>query len=146
MASGVAVDPEVIAEYNELKLRHHCRYIIFSMSGDLKKIIVLKKGPLESNYDDFVSDMEDAANERQCRYAVYDAKYALKNGQAREKLVFYVWCPENATVKQKMLYTSSKDTIKKSLVGVNKEVQCTDSAELSWENTLDKLLSTEGGN
>jgi hypothetical protein len=36
------------------------------------------------------------------------------------------WCPDTAKVKKKMLYSSSFDALKKSLVGVQKYIQvCT---------------------
>jgi hypothetical protein len=33
------------------------------------------------------------------------------------------WCPDTAKVKKKMLYSSSFDALKKSLVGVQKYIQ-----------------------
>lgn len=34
-----------------------------------------------------------------------------------------LWCPDTAKVKKKMLYSSSFDALKKSLVGVQKYIQ-----------------------
>ena len=51
--------------------------------------------------------------------------------------------PENATIKQKMLYTSSKDALKKTLVGVGKEFQACDYGDLEWSGILDTLLRME---
>lgn len=33
------------------------------------------------------------------------------------------WCPDSAKIKKKMLYASSFDNLKKSLVGVHKFIQ-----------------------
>ena len=59
--------------------------------------------------------------------------------------MFAVRCrsPENATTKQKMVYTSSKDALKRALVGVGKEVQANDHGDLEWSSVLEILLRTE---
>ena len=40
--------------------------------------------------------------------------------------------PDNAKVKAKMLYASSKEAIKKELVGIHAELQAADKADLNW--------------
>lgn len=42
-------------------------------------------------------------------------------------------CPESAKIKQKMLYSSSYDALKKALVGVYKYLQACDYDEVSEE-------------
>jgi len=51
--------------------------------------------------------------------------------------------PEAAVIKQKMIYTSSKDYLKKALVGVGKEIQACDYGDLDWSTVLETLLRTE---
>lgn len=145
MASGCSIDQACIEEFNKLKLKHHCRYIIYSLDKKLTQVEVSKIAPKESTYEDMVEDMVEAQNQKECRYAVFDAEYTLPNGQKRQKLVFYIWCPESASVKQKMVYTSTKDALKKCLTGVAKEMQCNDLGDLEWGNTLDTLIRTEQG-
>jgi len=143
MASGVSVNPECVTAYNDIKLGHKYRYIIYALTDDLKEIRVLKTAAPSSTYDNFIEEMVDSQEKRQCRYGIYDAVYKLKDGQNRTKLVFILWSPEEATVKQKMVYTSSKDALKRALVGVGKEMQATDQAELAWETVMEVLLRTE---
>ena len=45
----------------------------------------------ECTYDDFKADLIEAEVAKECRYAVYDADYSLKDGQKRSKLVFFLW-------------------------------------------------------
>lgn len=40
-----------------------------------------------------------------------------------------------------MLYASSKDAIRKKLVGIGVEVQATDASEISFEAVLEKVTS-----
>lgn len=41
--------------------------------------------------------------------------------------------PDNCKIRAKMLYASSKDAIRKSLVGISAEIQATDSSEISYD-------------
>lgn len=143
MASGVAVQPDCITIFNDIKLGHKFRYIVYSLTDDLTQIRVLKTAPPAAVYDDFVEDLKEAETLRQCRYGIFDAQYQLSDGQQRSKLVFFLWSPEDATVKQKMLYTSSKDALKKSLRGIGKEIQACDYGDLAWSSVMEVLLRTE---
>ncbi len=46
--------------------------------------------------------------------------------------------PDDSKIKEKMLYASSKDAIRKRLVGVAIEIQGTDLSEVSYEAVLEK--------
>lgn len=41
--------------------------------------------------------------------------------------------PDDSKIKQKMLYASSKDALRKSLVGISSEIQGTDMSEVAHE-------------
>jgi len=47
--------------------------------------------------------------------------------------------PDNSKTKQKMVYASSKDAIRRKLDGIYTEIQCTDLSEVSYEFVLDKV-------
>lgn len=143
MSSGVAVQNQCVVEFNDIKLKHKYRYIVFSLTDDLREIQVLKMAPTTATYTDFLEDMTEAEQKKECRYAVFDADYVLKDGQQRSKLVFFLWSPEGAKIKQKMVYTSSKDNLKKKLVGIAKEVQACDQDDLSWDSVKEVLLRSE---
>jgi len=49
--------------------------------------------------------------------------------------------PDSAKVKAKMLYAGTKDTLKKSLQGLQVEVQGTDKGEVTFESVVDKCKS-----
>jgi cofilin len=143
MASGVAVKPECTTVFNDVKLGHKYRYIIYSLTDDLCHIRVLKTAPPCASYDDMVEELKEAEDKRECRYAVFDADYELNDGQKRSKLVFFLWSPDTAKIKQKMVYTSSKDALKRAIVGVQKEIQANDHGDLAWTNVLECLLRGE---
>ena len=85
---------------------------------------------------------------------MYDFEYEKGEGK-RNKLCFYAWCvplpwcgristsltsrsfvrrsPDEAKIKDKMLYASSKDALRRSLVGIASEIQGTDSSEVAYD-------------
>lgn len=86
-ASGVAVNPDCLSAYQELKLGKKAKYIIFTLSKDLTEIIVEKKANPSATYDEFVADLPEA----ECRWAVYDFDFEKDDGGKRSKITFYCW-------------------------------------------------------
>jgi len=134
MASGVGVEDEVITKFQELKLNHSYRYIIYKLSDDSTKIVVDTSAPKNATYDEF----QKALPQNDCRYAVFDLEFQSAEGGQRNKILFVLWAPDSAKIKQKMLYTSSKADIRKKLVGIATEVQATDNSEIDYQTVLDK--------
>jgi cofilin len=56
-----------------------------------------------------------------------------------EWLISISWSPDTAPIKSKMVYASSKESIKRSFNGIGAEIQGTDYAEVSYESVLDKV-------
>jgi len=132
MSSGVAVNSKCVEEYQQLKLGKKLKYIIYQLSKDRTQIEVEKTSESES-YDDFIADLPPTA----CRWAVYD--FAFEQGEGkRNKLCFIAWSPDDAKIKDKMLFASSKDSLRKSLVGIGAEIQGTDFSEVAYETLLEK--------
>merc|ERR1712176_1370299 len=98
----------------------------FKITEDKKFIEIECKGEKEATFDEFAKKLPDG----DCRYAVYDVKINTKSGGETNKLIFISWSDDNASVKPKMLYASSKDALKKTLSGINDEYQATERADL----------------
>lgn len=103
------------------------KYIIFKLSDDNTQIEVEKESD-STSYDDFLNDLPPNSP----RYGVYDFEYE-KDGGKRNKICFYAWSPDEAKIKEKMLYASSKDALRRSLVGIANEIQGTDSSEVAYD-------------
>ncbi|CAO2640451.1 Cfl1 [Lemmus lemmus] len=78
--------------------------------------------------------------DKDCRYALYDATYDTKESK-KEDLVFIFWAPKSAPLKSKMIYASSKDAIKKKLIGIKHELQANCYEEVKDLCTLAEKLS-----
>ncbi|KAJ2901187.1 cofilin [Coemansia aciculifera] len=167
MSSGITVDDQCKLAFHELKTTHEFKYVLFKIADDNKSIIVdtTSLGPFKDL--DTVSPAEKEAAlaarkaakdnlagksekeiyemfvkllpEQECRYAVYDFTYE-KDGSSRNKILFYAWSPETAKIKNKMIYASSKDSLRKTLVGVAQDIQATDFEEASHDAALEKVL------
>eukprot|EP00441_Pelagodinium_beii_P034187 CAMPEP_0197649914 /NCGR_PEP_ID=MMETSP1338-20131121/30251_1 /TAXON_ID=43686 ORGANISM="Pelagodinium beii, Strain RCC1491" /NCGR_SAMPLE_ID=MMETSP1338 /ASSEMBLY_ACC=CAM_ASM_000754 /LENGTH=134 /DNA_ID=CAMNT_0043224219 /DNA_START=72 /DNA_END=476 /DNA_ORIENTATION=- len=130
MSSGVVLEDGILEKFNEMKLKHTKRFMVFKIDGG--KIVLEADEPKEKTYEDFVN----ALPENEPRYAVVDFSYSTDDGRPQDKLLFIAWSPDNCGVKPKMLYSSSKDAISKKLTGIHKAMQINDSADLAHEEIL----------
>jgi len=133
MSSGVTVNPDCLEQFTQLKLKKKAKYIIFTLNKDNTEIVVEKSSDSQS-YDDFIKDLPEDG----CRWAVYDLEFEKEDGGKRNKICFYSWAPDDAKVKAKMVFASSKDALRRSLVGISTEIQGTDFSEVAYEIVLDK--------
>lgn len=69
MASGMPVNESCVTTFNELKLRHSFKWIIFKIDHD--EIVVEKKGTGDA------STLTKELPASDCRYAVYDEGMSL---------------------------------------------------------------------
>jgi cofilin len=148
-SSGVQCDPTCVAEFEQMKIRSAyacaraapaltrsarsppsllaccvCRYIVFKITDDKKNIVIDCKGEKGASFSEFTSKLPDG----DCRYSVLDVEINTKSGATTNKLIFVAWSDDNASIKPKMLYASSKDALKKALSGINDEYQVRRSA------------------
>lgn len=101
-----------------MKLGKKYKYIIYKISDDKTKIIV-DKTSTDPSYDKFLEELP----ENDCKYAVYDFEYELGQGEGkRNKIVFFQWSPDTASIRSKMVYASSKDALRRALNGVSSDL------------------------
>ena len=55
-------------------------------------------------------------------------------GCLRWTLITSIRSPDDAKIKNKMLYASSKDALRRSLVGIAVEIQGTDLSEVAYDS------------
>ncbi|KAG7663517.1 COF1 [[Candida] subhashii] len=138
--SGVAVDDECLNVFNELKLGKKYKFIIFTLNETKTKVVVSETST-DTDYEAFVEKLP----ENDCRYAIYDFEYELGGGEGkRSKIVFYTWSPDNAPVRSKMIFASSKDSLRRALNGVASDIQGTDFSEVEYETVLEKVSRAAG--
>merc|ERR1712240_693874 len=146
MSSGVAVSDECKSHFEDVKKGKKYRYVVFYIK-DEKSITVESVGGRDAKYEDFLRDLQKGG-ESECRYGLYDFEYehqcqGTTESSKKQKLFLMSWCPDSAKIKKKMLYSSSFDALKKSLVGVHKFIQATDLSEASEGEVEKQLRSTD---
>eukprot|EP00929_Paragymnodinium_shiwhaense_P005022 TRINITY_DN1063_c0_g1_i3.p1 TRINITY_DN1063_c0_g1~~TRINITY_DN1063_c0_g1_i3.p1 ORF type:complete len:143 (+),score=67.70 TRINITY_DN1063_c0_g1_i3:93-521(+) len=139
MNAGVKVVDECIDKYNEIKMKKSLRYVTF-MIKDKKEVVVDAEGAKEGEEGNGWDAFCKALPEDQPRYALVDVDYETEDGRPQNKLTFVYWSPDDKTsVKDKMIYSSTKDTLKKKFVGIMKEVQANDMTDLAWKDILEYM-------
>ncbi|RIB09757.1 cofilin [Gigaspora rosea] len=139
-SSGVSASDECMEVFQDLKLKKKYKYILYKINDSKDRTeIVLDRAEEKASYEEFKNVLVGELNVDP-RYAVFDFDYEKPGEGQRNKLVFFSWVPDNARVHTKMLYASSKDAIRKKLVGVGIEVQGTDPEEVDYSAVLEKVL------
>lgn len=141
-----AVNDKCKIIFEEIKKDKKHRYVIFNIVNE-KQIDVEVVGDRDAEYDQFLEDLQKGGT-GECRYGLFDFEYMHQHqgtteSSKKQKLFLLLWCPDTAKIKMKMLYASSFDALKKSLVGVQKYIQASDLSEASKESVEEKLRATD---
>jgi len=145
-ASGVTVNPECITVFNELKLGKSLKWIIFKISDDWKQIEVEEKST-DGSFEVFREKLLNAKSKDRKgvegiggRYAVFDVEYDAPGGEGkRNKITFFSWCPDDAPQYPRMMYSSSKEALKRSLNGLASDIQANDADDIEYENVVSRV-------
>ncbi|KAK7103327.1 actophorin-like [Littorina saxatilis] len=138
MASGVGILDECLRAYEEVKMGHRWLYVIYKVSENLQ-ICVEERGGHDKTYHDFVNTLKEAEKLKQCRYAIFDVRF-MQGDIPQEKLAFFLWSPDTASIRQKMLYASSKQALRNNMRGIQAEIQCCDDTDLAMSNVLERCM------
>jgi len=144
-SSGVSVAPECIQAFNELKLGKSLKWIIYKISDDWKEIVV-EETSTDPDYGVFREKLLNAKSKNKKgeegiggRYAVFDVEYDLESGEGkRSKITFIAWCPDDAPQYPRMMYSSSKDAIKRALTGLAADIQANDADDIEFDNIVSR--------
>lgn len=147
--SGLSVNPECVSAFNELKLgRAGTKYIIFKISDDQKEIVVDEVGS-EPDYEVFrekLLEKKEKSGKDRPSYAIYDVAFELEGGEGkRSKITFITYInQDNTGVKSRMVYASSRETLKNALNGIAMNWQANDPSELEWADLLKEASKGKG--
>ncbi|KAJ2083607.1 cofilin [Coemansia sp. RSA 988] len=145
MSSGIKVNPECFTVFDELKKGRKFKFVIFKISDDFKEVVVdnTSQDNLKDAEGKDIPQKEDSFEEFILRLPKNSGRFAVfdytKEPAIYNKLLFYVWAPDNAPIKSKMLYASTKSTLRAELSGISADIQATDGDELTQEAILEKL-------
>jgi len=145
-SSGVSVAPECISAFNDLKLGKSMKWIIYKISDDWKEIVV-EETSKEDDWSTFREKLLNAKSKDRRgkegiggRYAVFDVQYELENSEGtRNKITFISWSPDDAPQYPRMMYSSSKEAIKRALNGLAADIQANDADDIEYDNIISRV-------
>jgi len=147
--SGLSVHPDCVTAFNELKLgRGGPKYIIYKISDDQKEIVVDEIGK-EADYNVFREKLvaaKEKSGKSRPSYAIYDVEFELEGGEGRRtKIAFITYINQDETaVRSRMIYSSSRETLKNALNGIAMNWQANDPGELEWADLLKEASKGKG--
>ena len=125
--SGISVTDDAINLFYLIKAKCAYKWATWKIDDAGSQVVIAAVGdPSSSNYTEFLASLPEA----DCRYGLFDYQYLTSEGQRLNKLVFYNWAPDNAKVKAKMMYASTKDFFKGQLDGISLEFQASEVEEI----------------
>ncbi|KAJ1729102.1 cofilin [Coemansia biformis] len=149
MSSGIQINEKCFETYRDLKEAHKYKYVIYKINDNATEVVVESTSaddvtgadgnPVprkDDEYEEFISRLPLKAG----RFAVYDFDYEVEGGK-RNRLLFYAWAPDTASVRSKMLYASTKISLRSKLAGIVADIQATDADSLSHEEVLNKMIT-----
>lgn len=132
MTTPIAVDDEVITAFQQLKSHQHGNYVIYALAHTMDQIIVAEAGTAQT-HDDFV----DRLPRSEPRYVVYNLKYTQPgNDSQQSKILLISWCPEDTTLKKRMVHHSSCTELRNRLEGVAVFVTATDYSDVAYDELV----------
>jgi len=102
-------------------------------------------GARDATFNDFVDAVKQKdGNSEDCRYAILDYEFTLEaqgtEASQRDAILLVMYCPENARIKKKMIYSSSFDTVKRAFNGVKKAFNINDESDLTEDFIKEKAM------
>lgn len=138
MESGIRPSEEQIKEYNTLKINPSLRCLIYSISKDEKSI----ENVFQAGRDFLYKDLYEQLPSNEPRFVLYDFDYETDEKPPRKtnKLLLIFWCPDSSSIKKKFVFASSKESIKRSFTGIQKDIQASDLSEIDYDVVRKELL------
>ncbi|GAB7360099.1 hypothetical protein MBLNU230_g7863t1 [Neophaeotheca triangularis] len=144
--SGVSVTPDCISAFNDLKLGKSTKWIIYKISDDWKEIQV-EESSSDPDYSKFREKLVNAKSKdkkgqegKGGRYAVFDMEFDAPGGEGkRSKITFISWVPDDAAQYPRMMYSSSKDALKRALNGIAADIQANDEDDIEYDTLIQRV-------
>ncbi|XP_065919274.1 uncharacterized protein [Dysidea avara] len=143
--SGIEVDPNIAILFNEMKLRSTHKYATFKIENKKKIVEDVLSDPVstasrEEDKAEFDKLKSLITSSNEPRYILYDFSFPMtKDNRSIKKIAFIFWCPDDSKIGDKMIYASSKDSIKKSFSGLSLEFQANDKADFDYNTLADEV-------
>eukprot|EP01130_Rhizamoeba_saxonica_P007639 TRINITY_DN3090_c0_g2_i3.p1 TRINITY_DN3090_c0_g2~~TRINITY_DN3090_c0_g2_i3.p1 ORF type:complete len:151 (+),score=27.37 TRINITY_DN3090_c0_g2_i3:29-454(+) len=134
--TGINVSDECINQYHQMKLKKKYGYIIFKMDDQMNNIVIESTGEREYDYQYFLEQLPS----NDCRYAIINMNFSLGEDGERSKNVLIHWNPSASSVKSRMIYASSKGSLKQNLEGIQIQIQGGSVDSIGYDQVLEECI------
>jgi cofilin len=136
--SGIRPSENDITEYNNLKKERIYKCLVYSINAEGNALTLEYKGDKNFVYDDLKAQLP----KDDCRFVLIDFDYETDENPPRKtsKLVFVYWAPIIAPMKRKFTFSSTKNALKSSFTGIQKDLQPSDWSDLDKDHVRKELL------
>lgn len=130
MSSGVVPNEHCKPAFDRVRTGK-IKFVTFKIDDNAEKTEVCVEGAKQADFkfEEFLKLLP----ETESRYAVLDWGVKTDDGREFSKLFFISWVPDNCKAKEKMLYASSKQSLRNALSGVHLDMQAADLDDLTEE-------------
>lgn len=132
--ANLDVSQDCIDIFNRMKMNKDIKYIVFRIENQTT-VVVDKVGEPNASEHQFHHDVAHS----EPRFIVFDFPAQTSDGLVLNKLIFIHYCPDNSKVKDKMVYASTKENLKRRFVGLFKEIQASDHNDLTFQSIASSI-------
>ncbi len=136
IADGYEIPDDVIKAYKDLRFNRSYKSIVLRLEND---VVTLDKTSAEG-YEALVTELPDNAP----RYIITDFSFTNRAGLESDKILLIFYCPMESPIKDRMIYSSSRGFIHKSLEGIGLSLEVDNKDELNREKITKRVLGRLG--
>lgn len=93
----------------------------------------------QSTSSNTLADAIDSLPDTECRYVIADCVVELKDGRIVSKTVLINWVPQSTKLKERMVFTSNKQSLKSILHNIQVEITADSKLDLTDEEIKEKV-------
>lgn len=148
MSSGIKLDPECKEMFAQIKDKKQHGYAVMMINKEQTAVVMETKGlkledrEVSTTRASFDAMKEYVMKSQQPRYILSDVTYERDNAGKKDVVVYIYWCSDNVPVKQRMVYASTNEALKKSFAGI-KHMECHDEDDFSYDSIVSKLKQSD---
>jgi cofilin len=136
--SGIKCNSDITAAFNELKIERTLKCLVLKIDKANTGLEIDFKEDKTFNY----SELAEKLPKDDPRFVLVDFEYETNENPPRKtsKLILFFWCPDNSKINRKVVFSSTKHSIKTALTGIQKDLQASDYSDLDYENVKKEML------
>lgn len=144
MHSGIGIHQQVIDEFQTMKIRKaglaRRKALRLNLSDDEKYLVVdedcmMQQQASRNGYQQLLSHLKPDT----CCILIFDLSYDTKESVSKDDLILVMWCPDGASTRRKLQFSTGKTLLKEKLRGFKFDLEVNSLDEIELGILADKL-------